>query len=130
MERTIASLSQMVAMRGNSSQICMPGTLVLMGLNSPRISTGASGFGSKVSCWGGPPCNQRNITFFALPKVLPRSGLLEALNCASSNMGRVRPIAARPPTCSSSLRFKLFWFSKILNMKIEPQAVLHLIAYL
>ena len=34
---------------GNSSQISRPGTLVLIGLYSPRISTGASGFKSHIS---------------------------------------------------------------------------------
>ena len=33
----------------------MPGTLVLIGLNSPRYSTGASGFRSYMSMWLGPP---------------------------------------------------------------------------
>ena len=32
-----------------------PGTDVAIGLNSPRISAGASGFMSKVSRWLGPP---------------------------------------------------------------------------
>jgi len=35
-----------------------PGTLVGMGLNSPRISLGASGFMSKVSRCDGPPLSQ------------------------------------------------------------------------
>ena len=33
----------------------MPGTLVLIGLNGPRISAGAFGFMSQVSSWDGPP---------------------------------------------------------------------------
>ena len=33
----------------------MPGALVLIGLNGPRISAGASGFMSKVSSWLGAP---------------------------------------------------------------------------
>ena len=37
-----ASLSAIFARRGNSSQISMPGTFVLIGENSPRISEGAS----------------------------------------------------------------------------------------
>src|ERR1700682_3001167 len=40
-----------------------------MGRNNPRISAGASGLGSKVSCWGGPPCSHRKMTVFARPKV-------------------------------------------------------------
>ena len=33
----------------------MPGTLVAIGLNSPRMPSGAWGFRSKVSCCEGPP---------------------------------------------------------------------------
>ena len=47
------------AVRGSSSQNWMPGTLVEMGLNGPRISNGRRGLGSNVSCCGGPPCSQR-----------------------------------------------------------------------
>ena len=36
------SLSMILASRGSSSQISMPGTLVAIGSNSPRISLGAS----------------------------------------------------------------------------------------
>ncbi len=39
----------MPAIRGSISQIWIPGTLVGMGLNSPRISLGASGFRSYMS---------------------------------------------------------------------------------
>lgn len=51
----MANLSATLASLGNSSQICMPGTLVLIGLNSPRISVGASGFRSHISKCEGPP---------------------------------------------------------------------------
>ena len=55
MLRTTASLSIIAASFGNSSQIWMPGTFVLIGLNSPRISAGASGLRSHMSWCGGPP---------------------------------------------------------------------------
>ena len=55
MLRTTASLSIIAASFGNSSQIWMPATFVLIGLNSPRISAGASGFRSHRSWCGGPP---------------------------------------------------------------------------
>ena len=54
-ERMMANLSIIFAMRGKCSQMSMPGTFVLIGLNSPRMSTGASGFKSHMSWWGGPP---------------------------------------------------------------------------
>ena len=49
MERMTVNLSIILAKRGNSSQIWVPGTLVEMGLNSPRISRGASIFRSHMS---------------------------------------------------------------------------------
>ena len=51
--RAILSINR--ACRGRSSQISMPGTLVRIGRNSPRYSFGASGFGSYMSRWDGPP---------------------------------------------------------------------------
>ena len=45
--QNLASLR--LATFGNNSPICSPGTLVAMGRNSPRISTGASGLGSIMS---------------------------------------------------------------------------------
>ncbi len=45
----------MRAVCGSNSQSWMPGTEVGIGWNSPRISTGASGFMSQVSSWLGPP---------------------------------------------------------------------------
>ena len=57
-----ANLSIIEASCGSNSQISMPGTLVAMGLNSPRISTGASGFKSIRSWCGGPPDRKIMIT--------------------------------------------------------------------
>ena len=37
-------------------QTSVPGTEVAIGLNSPRMPSGASGFGSHVSMWLGDPC--------------------------------------------------------------------------
>ena len=54
-ERTTASLSHMRACMGKCSQIWTPGTLVAIGLNSPRNSIGASGLRSYMSMWDGPP---------------------------------------------------------------------------
>ena len=54
-DRMMAYLSAILANNGNCSLISIPGTLVFIGLNSPRRSAGASGLRSNVSCWGGPP---------------------------------------------------------------------------
>ena len=48
-ERITANLSIMLASRGMCSPIATPGRLVLIGTNSPRTSSVASGFVSKVS---------------------------------------------------------------------------------
>src|SRR5262245_34736681 len=39
----------------------MPGTAVSIGLNSPRTFSGASGLGSNVSMWLGPPAIQSRM---------------------------------------------------------------------
>ncbi len=48
-ERMTAHLSMRAASCGKTSQIWMPGTLVAIGLNSPRISAGASVLMSHMS---------------------------------------------------------------------------------
>ena len=69
-ERMNANLSAIAAIFGKHSQIWMPVTLVLIGLNSPRISLGASVLISHMSWCGGPP--PRNTLMTALCDVLPR----------------------------------------------------------
>ncbi len=46
---------------GKCSLMRMPGTDVSIGLNSPRTSAGASGLGSNVSMWLGPPAIQSRM---------------------------------------------------------------------
>ena len=51
----------------------MPGTLVDIAWNSPRISAGASGLGSNVSKWLGPPSSQiRMQLVLATPRIARR----------------------------------------------------------
>src|SRR5688572_17965132 len=71
------NLSACAASLGNSSETWMPATLVAIGLNSPRISAGASGLGSNVSCCGGPPVRNRTTHRFARPNP-PPAGAEEA----------------------------------------------------
>src|SRR5689334_10240752 len=80
----MANLSAILARRGKSSQISMPGTLVGMGRNSPRTSDGASGLRSHMSWWLGPP--DRWTLMSALELVLP-----------SLASRRRRSGSARPP---------------------------------
>ena len=72
--------------------------------NSPRISAGASGLGSNVSCCGGPPCSHRKMTFFARPNERLDAWPLPGLSLASSNVGSDNPSVLRPPTRNSSRR--------------------------
>src|SRR5262245_40841528 len=58
----IDHLSMMPAQRGNMSDSRMPGTFVRMVPNSPRYSAGASGLGSHMSMWLGPPRIHRMMT--------------------------------------------------------------------
>ena len=76
-ERTRAYWSARAARRGRCSQMCTPGTVVAIGLNSPRISGGASGFRSNVSRWLGAPVRKTRITDFgfrAAPSAWCRRG--------------------------------------------------------
>ena len=57
-------MSAIFACIGISSQISIPGTLVAMGLNSPRYSLGASGFMSYMSRCDGPPLRWIMMTDF------------------------------------------------------------------
>ena len=51
----MANLSIIFDNKGICSQILIPGTLVAIGLNDPRISEGASILRSNMSWWEGPP---------------------------------------------------------------------------
>src|SRR5689334_13096328 len=66
-ERITVSLSMIAACRGRCSQKRTPGTLVPIVPNGPRTSAGASGLGSHMSMWLGPPESQKTITDFGRP---------------------------------------------------------------
>ena len=96
----------------------MPGTLVAIGLKEPRISAGASGLGSQVSSWLGPPHWKMRMQERARPK----PGAFEAVwfwgasvsswqrALACQRRGRLRPDrAAMPPTRSHSRRLLGCW---------------------
>ena len=55
MYQPIRILSMIAAVLGIISLRSIPGTLVRIGWNGPRISLGAVGFRSTMSWWGGPP---------------------------------------------------------------------------
>ena len=79
MERMSVALSKALAIIGMCSPMCVPGILVGIGLKSPRILAGASGLGSQMSMWLGPPCKKTMITDLALPKPRAPSYLAAAL---------------------------------------------------
>src|SRR5690242_11942559 len=84
------------ACSGRCSLTRMPGTLVGMEANGPRTSAGASGLGSHMSIWLGPPDSQKRITdFFCFG---------DALAAAGSQFGS--DIAPRParPVCKNQRR--------------------------
>src|SRR5206468_5668005 len=80
------------ACRGRCSPIWMPGTLVAIGLNSPRTSTGALGLRSYMSMWLGPPASHSRMT--------DRRGVpfSRAWARRHSRPGSVSPPSARLPT--------------------------------
>ena len=59
-------MSAQAASFGKCSLIRTPVAMVSIGLNSPRNSVGASGLGSNVSMWLGPPPSVIRIALVAL----------------------------------------------------------------
>src|SRR5262245_6579693 len=72
-ERTTVTLLPTFAILGSVSANCMPGAVVSIDLNSPRIPSGASGLLSHMSMVAGPPASQNRMTLFALPAGLPET---------------------------------------------------------
>ena len=82
----------------------MPGALVAIGLNGPRISAGASGFMSQVSNWLGAPrlkimMQERSSCRFAAAPGAVAARASRAINCGSE-----KPMAPSVPTCRKSRR--------------------------
>src|SRR5436305_707232 len=106
MERISVTLSIWSASIDIISLTWMPSTLVLMGLNSPRMLEGASGLGSQMSMWLGPPCRKSMMTDLAAPKAL----LVDYALAGAPNdfqerySGRFSPSNPAPPTLSNSRR--------------------------
>src|SRR5437588_5159595 len=93
----------MRAVFGISSPTRTPGKEVAMEPNGPRISAGALGLGSQVSCCGGPPDIHKTMHAFALPKHRPG----EVAAGVACNRARERPNALRPPMRNSSRRLNI-----------------------
>ena len=97
-DRIKQTLSSRRAMPGRCSHTRTPGRAVWMVENSPRYSTGASGFGSRVSCWAGPPHKKIKMQAFAFPV----GARLNSRPCSSE--GRLIPNRGRAPVCTICLR--------------------------
>ena len=95
-------LSMIFALLGSRSQIWMPGTFVRIAPNAPRNSAGASGFGSQVSCWLGPPRIHRMITDFSRDVDFPAA---RAACSARSRPGSESPAMPRKPAFTKPRRF-------------------------
>ena len=97
-ERINVNLSAIFACIGSNSQMSIPGTFVLMGVNGPRTSRTAFGFRSYVSRCEGPPFCQSRITDFRDGEVL-YSDVSAALACR-----RNRSAIDSPPTPRAPIR--------------------------
>ena len=85
--------SMTFASPGMCSQIETPGADVAIGRNSPRISSGASGFRSHMSIVAGPPASQIWITPVAGFLVRGSGG---AQGLGPQRVGQAHSQAARP----------------------------------
>ena len=98
-ERTNANRSARPATFGISSETWRPGILVAIGSNSPRTSRGASGFGSMVSCCGGPPSRWTLMTDLTDDRT-------PAAASARSRPASVSPPNPAAPATSACLRVR------------------------
>ncbi len=96
----------------------MPGTLVEIGLNSPRIPSGASGFMSHMSRWLGPPFKKISTQASARACSPPAP----AAASAASNLGSDSPISPSPPICSICRRETTGVQPAVINEPFEPPA--------
>src|SRR5262245_24552741 len=94
----MAHLCMSLADRGNRSHSRTPGIDVGIVPNSPRYSTGASGFGSHVSWCAGPPRIQRMMTDVGL--AVPDVACASARNKSASE----RPIEPSTPALTKLRR--------------------------
>src|SRR5947207_4644486 len=105
MERMSVTLSIWSASMGIVSLTSIPGTFVLIGLNSPRTLDGALGLGSQISIWLGPPCRNSMMTDLAAPNALGFESVLAAAEAFKErNSGKFNPRQPAPPTRINSRR--------------------------
>src|SRR5439155_19891662 len=103
--RTRQSLSICWPVRGRCSDTWMPETFVSLAANLPRISRGASGLGSQVSRWLGPPASQIRIAESAVPVVCPPSFDVLVASASAKYFESDNPMKLSTPTRSTSRRW-------------------------
>ncbi len=101
-DRTIDSRCACWASNGKCSLIEIPGTFVAMRRNGPRMSSGASGLGSHVSSWLGPPHIKIRMHDFARPN--PFGPEFYPTGFARRRPGKPRPVNASAPACNALRR--------------------------
>ncbi len=97
-ERMTTHLSMRAAISGKVSPMRMPGTFVSIGLNSPRISGGASVLMSHMSWWDGPPPRKTLMTALCrLGAATPRASAAASARRMSARVRFMAP-KVRAPT--------------------------------
>ena len=96
--RMIDSLSMIRACSGRCSQTRMPGTRVAIDRYGPRISAGASGLGSHMSIWLGPPESQNRMT------ALRSAAGVSARADRRSRSASPKPARPATPVCKNQRR--------------------------
>src|SRR5205807_10212788 len=88
----------------------IPGTFERSVLNSPRMLDGASGFGSQMSRWLGPPWRKSRTTDLALPQpaldLVASDADSAASACNFKTSPRPTPNKPAPPTRMNSRRLQ------------------------
>lgn len=102
-----------LAKPGKCSPSIIPGTEDAIGLNSPRISAGASGFISHMSRWLEPPFKKITMQESARGLEDVEDRFIEAFKI----FGRVNPAIPAAPTVNNCLRLRLF-LNKGINVTI------------
>src|SRR5439155_24846701 len=88
----------------------IPGTFERSVLNSPRMLDGASGFGSQISRWLGPPWRKIRTTDLALPQpaldLVASDAFSAASACSFKTSPSPTPNKPAPPTRMNSRRLQ------------------------
>ena len=113
-DRTTVSRSPTFASFGSSSENSMPGAVVGIDLNSPRMPSGALGLLSHRSMVAGPPGSHTRITLLALTFEDDRPAA--AFASAARRFGSVRPSRPAEPICRKSRLIPSQYLGAVIGM--------------